>query len=204
MNHSEAGKLGRTIANATLEKQKLERVKDYEANPKLCKNCLIPISYEKRYNDFCGHHCAAIFNNKLKGNKIPSKLDNCLFCVKPLTEKGQSKYCSVQCMTDFWWQENRKQLIESGYDGTDRCHIAKKYLIEIGDGKCNICGMSEWQGKPMPLVLDHINGNSEDGTLTNLRVICNNCDAQTDTYKSKNKGNGRASRRKRYLEGKSY
>lgn len=56
----------------------------------------------------------------------------------------------------------------------------------------------------MPLVLDHINGNSEDGKLSNLRVICNNCDALTDTFKAKNKGNGRAKRKERYKNGKSY
>lgn len=56
----------------------------------------------------------------------------------------------------------------------------------------------------MPLVLDHIDGHSENGQLTNLRIICNNCDALTDTYKGKNRGNGRAKRRERYKEGKSY
>jgi len=56
----------------------------------------------------------------------------------------------------------------------------------------------------MPLILDHINGNSDDNVLLNLRVICNNCDALTDHYKGKNVGNGRAKRRQRYKDGKSY
>lgn len=56
----------------------------------------------------------------------------------------------------------------------------------------------------MPLVLDHVDGDSTNGKLDNLRVICNNCDALTPTYKSKNIGKGRAFRRKRYEEGKSY
>ena len=33
---------------------------------------------------------------------------------------------------------------------------------------------------------------------------CKNCDAQTDTYKSKNKSNGRFVRRQRFKEGKPY
>ena len=55
-----------------------------------------------------------------------------------------------------------------------------------------------------PLVIDHIDGNSENNNLSNLRVICPNCDSLTSTYKGLNKGNGRAYRRKRYKEGKSY
>lgn len=39
---------------------------------------------------------------------------------------------------------------------------------------------------------------------SNLRMICSNCDSQLPTYKSKNKGNGRHYRTKRYEEGKSY
>jgi|TARA_Y100000034_G_scaffold47095_1_gene57989 hypothetical protein len=82
--------------------------------------------------------------------------------------------------------------------------IIKKYLLEINGCKCEICGGTEWQGNPMPLVLDHINGNSTDNNLSNLRLVCGNCDMQLPTYKSKNIGNGRHFRRKRYAEGKSY
>jgi hypothetical protein len=81
---------------------------------------------------------------------------------------------------------------------------SKRYIKEKTGHKCSICLIQEWQGKPVPLVLDHISGNSEDWSITNLRLVCGNCDMQLPTYKSKNKGNGRAFRRQRYAEGKSY
>lgn len=56
----------------------------------------------------------------------------------------------------------------------------------------------------MPLILDHVDGDSDNWYLTNLRLVCGNCDMQLPTYKSKNWGNGRASRRKRYADAKSY
>lgn len=39
----------------------------------------------------------------------------------------------------------------------------------------------------MSLILDHINGINNDNRLENLRIVCPNCDATLDTYKSKNK-----------------
>jgi 5-methylcytosine-specific restriction endonuclease McrA len=53
---------------------------------------------------------------------------------------------------------------------------------------CNVCGCdNHWQGKIMPLILDHINGINNDNRLENLRFLCSNCDSIQDTYKSKNR-----------------
>ena len=54
--------------------------------------------------------------------------------------------------------------------------------------KCESCGISEWLGKPLSLELDYINGDRYDNRLQNLRILCPNCHAQTDTYRGKNKG----------------
>lgn len=69
---------------------------------------------------------------------------------------------------------------------------------------CAICGGCQWRDAPIPLLLDHINGDAADWSLTNLRYICPNCDAQLPTFKSRNRGKGRAKRRERYAKGLSY
>ena len=64
----------------------------------------------------------------------------------------------------------------------------RKYLLESGKFKheCSSCKLSEWLGKPIPIELDHINGNNEDNSLDNLRILCPNCHALTPTYRGKN------------------
>ena len=54
--------------------------------------------------------------------------------------------------------------------------------------RCACCGLSEWQGRPIPLELDHINGDRTDNRLENIRLLCPNCHAQTDTYRGRNIG----------------
>lgn len=122
-------------------------------------------------------------------------------CPNCSVEHRNPKYCSLICQQAFQQAERLKEWLES--DQTTLPRFIKPYLREQKD-YCWICGTSEWMGQKVPLVLDHINGNPEDHKLTNLRLVCGNCDMQLPTYKSRNKGNGRYSRRKRYAEGVSF
>lgn len=48
---------------------------------------------------------------------------------------------------------------------------------------CAMCGNTgEWQGYPLTLELDHINGVNFDHRKENLRYLCPNCHAVTETY----------------------
>jgi hypothetical protein len=69
-------------------------------------------------------------------------------------------------------------------------HALKKRILEhkLIAYICSCCGIEPfWNGNPMPLILDHINGVNNDNRIENLRFVCSNCDTQLDTYKSKNK-----------------
>ena len=65
-----------------------------------------------------------------------------------------------------------------------RQHIKRRLLAEgLKEPRCELCGQGEiWQGKPMSMILDHINGVRDDHRLENLRMVCPNCAATLDTH----------------------
>jgi Zn finger protein HypA/HybF involved in hydrogenase expression len=94
---------------------------------------------------------------------------------------------------------NRKKTLEeiltenSYYNGTK----LKFRLVEskIKEWKCDECDNTEWNGKKIPLELEHCNGISSDNRLENLKILCPNCHAQTEHYRGKNKKSCRNERR---------
>lgn len=64
----------------------------------------------------------------------------------------------------------------------------KQRLLKEGllKNQCDICGqLPEWNGKPLSLQIDHINGINDDNRLENLRILCGHCHSQTETFAGK-------------------
>ena len=155
------------------------------------------LPYNKRRNLFCSSSCFASANNVLR--KKPS-LNTCLSCKKKIGNK--SKFCSVRCQKEYQY----KSTILQWLDGIKPAGFGavKRYLTETVGYKCSSCGITEYNGKPIVLELEHKDGNSSNTQINNLCFLCPNCHSQTPTYKNRNKGKGRHARRQRYREGKSY
>jgi hypothetical protein len=66
----------------------------------------------------------------------------------------------------------------------------KDRLIKCGllANECYECGqLPIWNGKPLTLQIDHINGISDDNRIENLRILCPHCHSQTDNFAGRNK-----------------
>jgi predicted RNA-binding Zn-ribbon protein involved in translation (DUF1610 family) len=71
----------------------------------------------------------------------------------------------------------------------DSCHsrsMAKRRIIKdslFDHTLCSECGKENiWREKPLIMVLDHINGISNDHRIENLRFLCPDCNSQMPTF----------------------
>ena len=66
-----------------------------------------------------------------------------------------------------------------------RGYVERHNLLEYKCQTCNCDG--HWQNGIISLEIDHINGDNSDNRIENLRYLCPNCHALTETYRGRNK-----------------
>lgn len=61
------------------------------------------------------------------------------------------------------------------------------FFAGIKKPKCELCGWDEMNKDGyQPLELDHVNGDSSDNRLENLRILCPNCHSLQPTHRGRN------------------
>ncbi|MFI9750178.1 HNH endonuclease signature motif containing protein [Streptomyces collinus] len=63
----------------------------------------------------------------------------------------------------------------------------KRAMRELGvEERCAMCGMEAvWLGEPLPLEVDHVDGNWRNNRVENVRFLCPNCHSTTDSYRGR-------------------
>ncbi len=185
--------------SASYNNKGINRHKNKIYSRNTCLNCLAPTKNKK----FCNHTCKSEYHRKshpVNPNKrINSKRIKliCIVCSTPTINK--TGLCSYKCI-----KENTKRKIyekirrEGAVDisKSEECNRrwAKKFLIDEQGYRCSICSNTEWLNKPIPLVIDHIDGNALNNNLSNIRLVCGNCNMQLPTFAGRNYGKGNRSK----------
>jgi hypothetical protein len=119
----------------------------------------------------------------------------CKQCGKEISGRWDVQFCSYYCHGLFrrtlGIEINTQKLINGELSDEN----ARVWFRKVTPTVCSICGRDSWEGNDIPLVVDHIDGDHTNNKMENLRMVCCNCDACLPTYKAKNKGKGRTSRR---------
>ena len=80
-----------------------------------------------------------------------------------------------------------EHLLVEGRLQTNRSHLKSRlYEAKLKSNVCELCGLTEWLGRPLSMELHHKNGNKHDNRLGNLQILCPNCHSQTETYGGRN------------------
>ena len=167
-----------------------------------CFNCGKVLNNDYR-SKFCSHSCSASFNNLgiVRNPKLLREKKICEICGKEFTPVHQYKdqqTCSSVCAGEFEKSKTIKKFINGELsDRQVRGRTIRAYVLKKQNNKCAICNcLPEHNEKPLTFIVDHIDGVFTNNIPENIRVICPNCNSQTDTFAGKNIGKNRGKRNK--------
>ena len=124
----------------------------------------------------------------------------CTHCDIQLIKKSQQSFCSNKCQAEYRYSQFKKEWLEEGKKVVTKNisrHI-KRYLIETTGERCSECRWNKRHSvtAKVPLEVDHIDSDSDNNTLKNLRLLCPNCHSLTTRFRNLIRGGGRAWRKK--------
>lgn len=155
---------------------------------KICEMCAINHGGEYGSGRFCSAKCARGFSTKAKRKYISKRVSERLTGRAHPHKKGvvrNPRECAKKISIGIkrW---HREKLLSIDFDLLKGRSRKTRILIEQ-DYRCAICNIRDrWNGQPLTLHLDHIDGNRKNNSRGNLRCICPNCHTQTPNHGSKN------------------
>lgn len=145
----------------------------------ICEKC--KIEHEGTYGSgrFCSSKCAKGFSTKEKRAKISKNVSEKLKGHVPWN-KGMKGY--PRSNIGRTWKNKIIPILSKNFDELGACG-KRKYLLEFYSGCCQECGYSKTRenGKSI-LAIHHVDGNKENTSRDNLKLLCPNCHTLTHNF----------------------
>ena len=160
---------------------------------KLCPRCNNEHAKEGR---FCSRSCA---NSRIQTEEANNKRRQTVLSKhqkgvsKPVTRKrGLELTAKARQVVEMNRQRRRENLNNLPWQELTMPE-KRSIIIHKQQFMCALCSLPQtWNGKPLRLELDHVDGDNSNNAQENLRFVCPNCHSQTETYKvGNNKNPGR-------------
>jgi 5-methylcytosine-specific restriction endonuclease McrA len=155
---------------------------------KLCLKCETP---HEKSGKYCCRSCAnsrvfsetAIEKKRSKSKEFWSQFD-------VAGRKAHHK----EKMLKYDFDEHQRKVQEANLKNSwDRPYeemqhgSLRKRLLHERNNTCEECGCKgEYNGKPLSLELEHVDGNRNNNKIENLKILCPNCHSQTPTFRGRN------------------
>ena len=88
------------------------------------------------------------------------------------------------------WNKDNFDYSRFTYGKKIKSSQAVDAIIALRGHKCEVCGLTKWMDKPIPLEVHHIDGQELNSELDNLLLTCPNCHALTENYRGRNINKG--------------
>lgn len=153
---------------------------------------------------YCDYGCGQKFQFKMKNGKhcCAKRPSGCLEVRKKNSQATKEVYSSgkrlpaKEAYRDLpeaskqrmnWNKDNfSKTVFEYGGTGNHK----QALILERGH-KCEDCGLEHWKSEKIPLELEHIDGDNRNNRKSNLKLLCCNCHALTETWRGRNINSGK-------------
>ena len=155
---------------------------------KVCPKC----SKEHELNGkFCSRTCA---NSRVfSESAIEKKREKSLEFWSQFDEQGRKDH-NKEKMLKYDFVAHQKKVQEANLKTSwDRPYeemhhgALRKRLLHERNYTCEECGCgNEYNGKPLSLELEHIDGVRHNNKIENLKILCPNCHSQTPTFRGRN------------------
>ena len=150
---------------------------------KVCPRC--GDSHEKS-GVYCSRRCA---NVRQHSEETKTKIRNTVrnfWDQLPEAEKVNRKEL-LASVSPRSTEQHLQNVLNSSFDFLSLDSKRLRVILEQ-EGKCNRCGISTWNGLPITLEYEHIDGNHQNNSRENVEALCPNCHSQTDTWRGRNNG----------------